>query len=177
MFCAEVVAEVAACFAPQSAATPVELPVGQWMGVPVGTPVSAPAGSTVWMAESPPVLQASENDVVLGVEPEVPPVAGAVDGSASEGGVGGEPSVARMNSAGPASRPVQERSDPHSNIKVYYPSTYNGGPVDCVILSDSFYYFRTSKNARARPYMEEPVSYTHLRAPRDRTRSRMPSSA
>ena len=26
-------------------------------------------------------------------------------------------------------------------------------------------------------YNQEPVSYTHLRAPRDRTRSRMPSSA
>ena len=78
MFCAEVVAEVSACFAPQSASTPVELPVGQWVGVPVGTPISVPAGSTVWMAESPPAHASSETDAVVGAQPNVTPAAEVV---------------------------------------------------------------------------------------------------
>ena len=87
MFCAEVVAEVSACFAPEVSSTPVELPVGRWVGVPVGTPISVPAGSTVWMAESPPAQEAVETDGVVRVHPE--------DRPAAEG-VGAEPLGAPM---------------------------------------------------------------------------------
>ena len=90
MFCAEVVAEVSACLAPRSAAAPVELPVGRWVGVPVGTPVSVPAGSTVWMAESPPLQEAAESAGVTGVEAHVSPAAAAAGLVMSEGGEGAE---------------------------------------------------------------------------------------
>ena len=199
MFCAEVVAEVAACFAPQSAEAPVELPVGQWVGVPIGTPVSVLAGSTVFMAESPPAQEASDTDGVVGVEPQVIPAAGGVgaeslgapmckgwDSLAAQlcaeeleqvsydfwhGGLWGrcclckkkgqnmwldekhinsEEHLRRLSDRGAAARaarglappPIGKRSAPEDNIKDYYPSSYNGGPVDAVILSDSFFYFK-----------------------------------
>ena len=33
---------------------PVEVPTGQWVGVPVGSPIIVPAGATVWMTAVPP---------------------------------------------------------------------------------------------------------------------------